>query len=220
MDTEAARSKSLELILGLLILLGVVATALIRIDVRRGEAHRQEASSNARSFSLALLEFESDYGFYPNDTTAALVTATYPAHGHDLKGNSSNAAFRQLIAAGFTQSEWTSYARIPGTIKPDGNIRPGEAMKKREVGFSYISGLSSKDDPLTPMVLTPLIPGTTKFDPKPFNGKAVILHIDNSVRTYDMHKDGHVYDNKGINLLSPKHPIWKGKTPDIRYPEL
>ena len=73
--------------------------------------------------------------------------------------------------------------------------------------------------PAHPLVLTPLIPGTTNFDPKPFDGKAIILHIDNSVRTYDIHKDGHVYD-KGINLLSPKHPVWKGKSPDIRYPEL
>jgi hypothetical protein len=97
-------------------------------------------------------------------------------------------------------------------------VTPGEALKKGEVGFSYITGLSFKDDPLTPIVLTPLIPGTTKFDPKPFNGKAIVLHIDNSVRTYDINKDGHVYD-KGIDILSAKHPIWKGKAPDIRYPE-
>jgi hypothetical protein len=103
-------------------------------------------------------------------------------------------------------------------IKPDGVIFGGEALKKSEVGFSYISGLSSKDDPLTPLALTPLIPGTTKFDRKAFEGKAIILHVDNSVRTYDIRKDGHVYD-KGINLLSAKHPVWKGKAPDILYPE-
>ena len=74
------------------------------------------------------------------------------------------------------------------------------------------------DDPATHIALTPLIQGTTKFDPKPFDGKAVVLHIDNSVRIYDIHKDGHIYD-KGIALLSPANPIWNGKTPDIRYPE-
>jgi hypothetical protein len=45
-----------------------------------------------------------------------------------------------------------------------------------------------------------------------------LTEAHNNVRTYDIHKDGHVYD-KGINLLSPKHPVWKGKPPDIRYPE-
>ena len=40
-----------------------------------------------------------------------------------------------------------------------------------------------------------------------------------SVRTYEIQKDGHIYE-KGIDLLSPKHPVWKGKAPDIRYPEL
>jgi hypothetical protein len=84
--------------------------------------------------------------------------------------------------------------------------------------FSYVSGLSTKDDPTTPIVLTPLISGTTKFDPKPFKGKAVVLKIDKSVEVYENQKDGHIYRD-GIDLLSPKHPVWKGKAPDIRYPE-
>lgn len=71
---------------------------------------------------------------------------------------------------------------------------------------------------LTPIVLTPLIPGTTKFDPEPFKGKAIKLRINQSALTYDIHKDGHVYD-KDIDILSAKHPVWNGKAPDIRYPE-
>jgi hypothetical protein len=176
------------------------------------------ARSNARQIGLALMEFDIEYGSYPNVTTGSLVTKSHSAHGYDLSSVSSNALFRQLFVAQVTQGEGMFYAKIPGTIRADGNIAPGEALKKGEVAFSYISGLSSKGDPLTPLVLTPLIPGTTKFDPKPFDGKAIILHIDNSVRTYDIHKDSHIYD-KGINLLSPKHPVWKGKAPDIRYPE-
>jgi hypothetical protein len=39
-----------------------------------------------------------------------------------------------------------------------------------------------------------------------------------SVSTHKIHKDGHVYD-KGIDILSPDHPIWNGVVPDIRYPE-
>jgi hypothetical protein len=181
--------------------------------------YQGEAYSNARQIGLALLEFETEYGAYPSAATVPLVSKSHPAHTFDLSGASSNAFFRQTFAVEITQSEHMFYARISGVRKPDGGVTPGEVLKKGEVAFSYISGLSSKDDPFTPIVLTPLIPGTTKFDPKHFKGKAIVLHIDNSVRTYDINKDGHIYDDKGINLLSPKNPIWKGKAPDIRYPE-
>jgi hypothetical protein len=183
-------------------------------------ADMTEAISNARQISLALLEFEMDNGSYPSAATIPLVVKKHPAHGHMLAGTSSNTFFRQLFVEELTYSEQMFHARVFGINKPDSIITPGKALEKGECAFSYISGLSSKDDPLTPIVLTPLIPGTTKFDPKPFDGKAIILHIDNSVRSYDIAKDGHIYDAKGINLLSPKHPIWKGKAPDIRYPEL
>jgi hypothetical protein len=187
---------------------------------KRGPHPGKNEFNNARQIGLALLEFDTEFGAYPNAATAAEVTKHYPSHGFDLSGSSSNALFRQFFASQITQSESMLRADILGSVRPDGKIAPpGDALKKGEVGFSYISGLSTKDDPLTPIVLTPLIPGTTKFDPKPFKGKAVILHIDNSVRTYDIAKDGHIYDAKGINLLSPKNPIWKGKAPDIRYPE-
>jgi len=200
------------------IILLLVGPRVLRHGHRR--ADQTEAISNARQIGLALLEFDTEYGAYPSAATIPLVSKSHPSHGYHLSGKSSNAHFRQLLAVEFTYSEQMFYARVPGIIKPDGIITPGEALKKGEVGFSYIAGLTSIGaDPLTPLVLTPLIPGTTKFDPKPFKGKAVILHIDNSVRTYDIAKDCHIYDSTGINLLSSAHPIWKGKTPDIRYPE-
>jgi hypothetical protein len=203
-------------VLGVIVIIALlVATPVLR---QQKLAKLTEATSNARHIGLALLEFEYSYVSYPNAATFASIAKKHPSHINYLFESSSNAIFRQLLVQGLPQAEQMFYARIPGTIRPDGIITPGEALKKGECAFSYISGLSSKDDPLTPIVITPLIPGTTKFDPKPFNGKAVILHIDNSVRHYDIHKDGHVYD-KGINLLSPKHTVWKGKAPDIRYPE-
>ena len=185
----------------------------------RGPHPGKDEWNKARQIGMVLFEFETEYGAFPNDKTAKDVTETNPGHGHDLSGKSSNTLFRQFFAANIIESEQIFYAEIKGTRKPDGNILPGELLKQGEVGFGYIAGLTTAGDPARVVVLTPLIPGTTKFDPKPFEGKAIVLHIDNSVRTYDIHKDGHIYDDKGINLLSPKHPIWKGKAPDIRYPE-
>lgn len=218
MNAEPKKSRSLEFIIGLIILICIIVIIFIRIDTQIREANLEEAFRNVGSFSLALYSFDDEYGSYPSDATISLVNENNEDHDYDLSGKSSNAAFRQLLAAGITESEIVLYAKIKGSIKPDGILSRGEALKKGEVGFSYISGLSTKGNPSTPIVLTPLIPGTTKFDPKPFKGKAVILHIDNTVHIYDIHEDGHVYD-KGIDILSPKHPVWNGKVPDIRYPE-
>lgn len=193
----------------------------------RGSSDRVEAVHNARQIGLALLEFDAEYSTFPSDATVTSVTESYPSHGFDLTGKSSNAMFRQLLAtgmfrqlmaAGFTQIEWVFYAKVKNSRKPDGIILPGKALEKGEVGFAYISGLSLNDDPNTPILLSPMIPGTTKFDPETFRGYAIVLRTDNTVRTYKIEKDGRIYD-KGIDLLSPKHPVWKGKRPDIRYPE-
>lgn len=218
MSEEPKNSKNLELAIGLIILISLIACALVYMDMQQRDSSREQAFSNMRSFSSGLFAFESDYGSFPNEETAIEVTRDFPSHGYNLRGKSSNAAFRQLLASGIIQSDIPFYAKIVGSIEPDGNIGSGEALKKGEVGFSYISGLSTIGNPNTPLVLTPLIPGTTKFDPKPFRGKAIIMYIDLSLRIYEISDDGHIYD-KGIDILSSKHPVWKGKTPDIWYPE-
>jgi len=219
--SEETKSKALEIGLAIFILLGLIASFFIWQDAnmrRHGRGHDQtQAHSNARQIGLALSEFEIEYGEFPNETTAGSVGKN-SGITIDLTGTSSNALFRQIFAVEITQSESMFYAKIKDSIRPDGNISPGLLLEPGENGFSYITGFTSYDDPTTPIVLTPLIPGTTRFDPKPFDGKAVVLHIDNSVRSYKIEKDGHIYRD-GINLLSSKHPIWKGKAPDIRYPE-
>jgi type II secretory pathway pseudopilin PulG len=202
-------------------ILFILALLTAPITVRsRKKADQVEATSNVRQIGLALLEFDIEYGTFPSDATVALVAKLHPAHSFDLSGKSSNAMFRQLFAAELTQSEQMFYAKVRNARKPDGNFAHGKALERGEVGFAFISGLSSKDDPNTPIVLAPMIPGTTKFDTKGFEGygQAVFLFTDNSARSFKIEKDGHIYD-KGIDLLSPKHPIWKGKKPDIRYPE-
>lgn len=176
------------------------------------------ATSNTKQLGLALLEFENKYKSYPNDATVSQVTSDFPTHGYKLTGESSNATFRQLIAAGLCTSENIFYSEMNVRNGPDGHMNPGEALQKGEVGFAYISGLTSESNPSTPLVLTPLIPGTTQFDPKPFKGKAIVLHIDQTVSIHDIADDGHIYD-KGIDILSPNHPFWNGKTPTIHYPE-
>ena len=205
----------LVLVVVILAMAGLTAPMVIRCPKK---ASQTEATSNLRQIGLAIFEFETEYGAYPNDDTRALVAKSHPDHGLNLSGKSSNALFRQLFAAGLTQSEAMFYAEVKGTKKPDGVISPGELLKKGEVGFGYIAGLSTEGNPARVIAFCPIIPGTDRFDPKPFKGKAVALRIDQSVSSYKINPDGHINDEDG-NLLSPQHPFWKGKAPDIRYPE-
>ncbi len=220
MNTEPKKSKRFNYKLGMIILTSGALIILAQPKVMCGpkNPNRSEAISNSKQIGLALFEFDDTYGSYPNDSTKALVTTKHPDHSYNFSGKSSNAAFLQFMADEIVSSEEIFYAKIKGSKKPDGIITPGEALKKGEVAFSYISGLTSKDHPTTPLVLTPLIPGNTKFDPKPFKGRAIILHVDQTVSVYKIHEDGRVY-SKGLDILSPKYPAWNGKAPDIRYPE-
>jgi hypothetical protein len=185
---------------------------------RKKPGDQTEAIFNARQIGLALSEFEAEYGSFPNDETAALVKKKHPS-ATGLSGKSSNALFRQLFAAGITQSEQMFYAKVSGTKKPDGVITPGNILEKGEVGFGYIAGLSTEGNPARPVAFAPIIPGTRKFDPKPFDGKAVVLRVDNSVSNFQILPNGHVNTSPGQDIFSPGNPIWDGKAPDIRYPE-
>ena len=185
----------------------------------KGKPDTKEAISNLRQIGIALYEFENEFGEFPNDNTAALINKKYPRHGHDLSGKSSNAIFRQFFVMGSAQSEEAMfYAKIPSTRRPDGDTAPGKLLEKGEVGFAYIAGLSPDGNPARPIAFAPVIPGTDRFDPKPFYGKAIILRVDFSVTSVNIDKKGHAMVG-GKNLLSPENPIWDSKVIDIRYPE-
>jgi hypothetical protein len=200
----------------LFVLAGLTAPMVVR-SAKKTE--QTEAVSNARQIGLALFEFEAQYGAFPNDKTKDLVAKNYPDHDFNLSGKSSNALFRQLFAAGLTQSEQMFYAQVKGTRKPDGDFSPGEALKKGEVGFGYMAGLNPVGNPARVIAFCPIIRGTGRFDPKPFKGKAVLLRLDNSVVSVNIDKHGHAIVGSS-NILSAKHPIWGGEKLDIRYPEL
>ena len=131
------------------------------------------------------------------------MAAKNPESKLDLSGKSSNAFFRQLLAANIAQSEQMFYAKVKGTKKPDGDIFPGKALQSWEVGFGFVPGRTSEGNPARPIAFCPIIPGTDRFDPEPFDGKAVILRIDNSVASLQIDK----------NILSEDHPVWEGKAP-------
>jgi len=184
----------------------------------RKKPYQTEAVSNARQIGLALFEFETEFGSFPGLGTIAAVR-TKTATDLDLGITSSNDYFRQLIASEITQSEPMFYAKINGSRRPDGDFTKGEALKTGECGFTYFLGAKITDNPSRPLVVTPMIPGTDRFDRKRFHGKAVVLKLDNSVTSYPINEDGHLMI-AGRNIMDPGHPIWDGHAPVIAWPDL
>ena len=96
---------------------------------------------------------------------------------------------------------------------------PPEVNNLRQIRLAYLSGLALEGNPSRPLVVAPLVPGTARFDPRPFKGKAIILRMDNSVSSLKIDKDGRVLI-AGENILDPKNPIWDGHPPVIVWPDL
>jgi type II secretory pathway pseudopilin PulG len=186
------------------------------------KADQTEAVNNARQIGIALKEFETEYGKFPDPSTIAEVrrrTGTLIPLG----SKSSNDFFRQLhlvcIANGFTPSELMYYAKGPGVHRPDNVTTGADALAKGECGFTYFLGANSAINPHRPVAVTPMIPGTDRFDSKPFKGKAVVLQLDGSVTSLPIDKDGHALMG-GKNLMDLHHPVWDGHAPVIAWPEL
>jgi hypothetical protein len=184
----------------------------------RGSMHRTLAINSIRQLGFALMEFESEYGSYPANTTIAKVQAIHPST-IPMCTSSSNDYFRQLLASEIANDERMFYASNPTSRVPDNVFLGSKALEKGECGFAYVSGLSPSQNPLeTPIVVYPLVPGKLLFDFLPLNGHAVILRLDTSVITLPVDKSGHVYLN-GKDLFDPSQPFWGGKVPDVKWPE-
>ncbi len=185
-------------------LAGLTAPMVIR---QRKKADQTEAVNNARQIGLALFEFETEYGGFPDASTATTVTANTGEEVAD--GATANDKFRQLIAAGIAQSEAMFYAKSGFTKKPDGVISPiaTEALGEGEVGFGILikadkSGLSAAGNPSRPILGAPFkVELDGKFDADYYDGKAVILKLDNSVTSLNIVKSG---NNAGEVLLNGK----------------
>ena len=174
-------------------LAGLTAPMVIR---QRKKADATEATNNARQIGLALFEFETEFGSYPDTATGTTAVLGDDPFAPSASVTTAEDAFRQLFIAGITQSEDMFYAKIQGAVKPDGSFDSAtECLKDGENGFAYVmdaiagEGLSTGGNPSRALVVTPMV-STTEFDPDPFDGKAIYLKIDNSVSQIRVKDDG------------------------------
>ncbi len=205
-------------------LAGLTAPMVMR-QTRR--ADQTEAVSNAKQIGLALFEFDTAYSGYPDSSTAEDVTENTQTT-LTFAGGASNDFFRQLIAAEIAQAEGMFYAKTAFSRKPDNVFTSNEnALSAGEVGFGYImngeKAISSAGNPSRAIAVAALaFPFETgKFDFDIYNGKAVLLKVDNSAASVDILKSsGLAQLGGGKNLLATgDDTVWgTGVTPRIINP--
>lgn len=198
----------------------LLITIFVLVTIRQHRlANGVEAVNNIRQIRSSLLEFEQDYGRFPDKSTAAAVRSK-TGTALTLGNGSSNELFRQLLVGTRIKFEKPFWSAAEGSVKVDDIYHTdSRALAAGECGFAYVTGLSSSDPGHAPLVMSPMLPGTLTFDHKPFGGKAVILFVDGSVKTMPIDKQGDVITG-GMNLFDPRQPFWKGEAPDIKWAEV
>ena len=220
---EARRSREkmvLIFVIGpisMLLLFGLSAPIFLK---SRKAVRRTQAVSHIKQINLALFDFDADYGRFPDAATIADVRSK--TRTTLLLGTStSNDHFRQLIAAGMA-AETIFWAEIPATPRRPDGILGADALKKGECSFAYVAGLCTSDALDTPVVMTPMVPGTLRFDStaRDFGDKAVVLRIDGSAKAEAIKTStGEVLMPGGKTLFDPTSPHWHGKAPNLKLPE-
>lgn len=178
-----------------------------------------EAANNIRVVGILLFSFEEEFGAFPSPATARALARKQNLE--PLSTTTSNDLLSQLILGGFTNNEEVFHARHPDLPrnKPDNIVSPPDhLLEPGECGFSYVTGLSTASPGACPLLLWPMIPGTTTFDRKAGAGSAAVLLNDQSVKNYPIDNSGHVILPNGLDLFDPAQPFWNGKSPDLRHP--
>jgi type II secretory pathway pseudopilin PulG len=178
---------------GILVFAGLAAAIYPLILKRRKAVDRTTALNNMKQIGECLVEFDKEYGNYPDNQTALDVTDATKTD-FTLSGQYSNDYFRQLLVARAAKDPkgkheeifWCKTPQSP--MKPDNDFStPAKALAAGEVGFSYLMasqtmGQSASGEPSRAVLVAPSYqfrPDWT-FDPGVFQGMAVVLRLDNS----------------------------------------
>ncbi len=198
-----------ELLVVIVIIAALAGLSAPVILKQRKAADRTEALNNVRQVGLALFEFDSEYGTFPDNNTAEDVKEMT---GTELSfnGNFSNDYFRQLIATGLKSEKpfWCKSSFSPK--KPDDIFNSqAKALEAGEVGFSYVmvsltDAQSSSGEPGRPVVVAPSYKAQTDwtFDPEPYGEKAIVLRLDQSAKAETIRDDKKVAIGGGRTLES------------------
>lgn len=203
---------------------GVVVVLLIglligwRYERWRENVILERTPGHARQLVMALKDFETEYGRYPDASTASVVmknTGTLSG----LETKTSNDLFRQLFVAGIVRSEAMFYAPGGPGRKPDNSSRTSAGtLAAGECQFAYIPGASSKSDPERPLLIAPVTPGSGTFGP-PNPKRLMMVDAGLKITWLDVDSSGRLVDRAGRDVLDPTRTCWQGVPPEIKWPE-
>lgn len=214
-----------ELLVVIVIIASLAGLTAPMVIKQRKKADQTEAVSNAKQIGLALIEFETEYGSFP-DTATAITVATNTGITPNAAGK-ANGLFSQLVATGITKSEAMFYAKSSYSKKPDGVIATfaSDVLAAGECGFGILlngsSGYSTSGNPGRVICATPFTKALTGelFDGDLYDGKAVVLKIDNSVSSVNIDVTSKLIKINNVDLMSTAAgSLFEGTTPTMIYP--
>ena len=192
----------IELMVVIAILASLAAIGYGPIIDHMNDGERQKANSNLKSVFTMLQQFKMDNGAFPCDATADRLQEENPDNDFgELKGNNSNAYFRQLFYKNGVESEKPFFAKVSiSTLnvakEGDDKIANGQALRAGENAMSYVL----RRDPMgenmkiavnksnVPLALCSVYPSKTPysgdkvvFDMASFRGHMFVLSSDGSV---------------------------------------
>lgn len=212
----------LMVVIAILATLGIYSYGPIMNHMNDGD--RQLAKSNLNSIGKMLLQFKMDRSDYPCDATAETLQENNPDMDFgELKGNNSNAYFRQLFFKEGNDSEKPFYAKVKAgslNVKKEGDelITRGRALQGQENAMSYVM-LRSRDDEMVkasvegtnvPLAMCSVYPSKKPytgdkllFDRKSFRGHVFVLSTDGSVNDLDEDRVIATDEDDAIGVLKP-----------------
>lgn len=232
-EPEGPRKSGLNpaaIITGLLILMALGALVYPVVLKQKKAADRTKALSNIKQLGAMLIEFDTEYGRFPDDGTAREVKEQTKTD-FTLTGQFSNDYFRQMVTGGGGKSEKPFWCKTPHTFRKvdDDFSTPAKCLEAGEVGYSYImasptQGQKASEEPSRPVIVAPpyQFRADWTFDPEPYAGKVVVLRLDNSATAMQIREDNRkVSTNSGKTLGDAgEQTPWGTKiTPFLRAPQ-
>lgn len=192
----------IELMVVIAILASLAAIGYGPIIDHMNDGERQKANSNLKSVFTLLQQFKMDNTTFPSDPTAERLQEENPDSDFgELKGNTSNAYFRQLFFKNGVESEKPFFAKVAVSSlnvakEGDDKLANGQALRPGENAMSYVmrrdlNGENIKlavDKSNVPLAMCSVYPSKTpyagdkvKFDMSSFRGHVFVLSCDGSV---------------------------------------
>lgn len=203
-----------ELLVVIAIIAALAAMATPVIMKQQKKAAMIEATSNAKQIFYLLVDFDQEYGAFPDAANTAEIDGA--------TGTTSNEIFRHLFLAGYTKSEEVFYAKTSFSKKPDGDIGIApdytQALENGECGFIYIDEQSTGKNSARPIIAAPQLEAGNEllFDSDMYGGKMVALRIDGAVKQYTVNEESNEATTKiggsQQDIFGSGNPVWKSET--------